>query len=451
MEFLPSAQWDDSIRGTDSVYWRSFWWKKSGAREFKLQFKYDIIPYNYELWINEIGSKNTFLNRNWWRQSYCYDMIDTKISYPFIFSAKFLPGEGKLLNVKVVRLQYDQSEDSTDCDECKLISNNELTIEYVQTSDCCWDIYFNSNTHCDSLTIPITMQFNSNNGINANFQPDNLALNPNYSADDNFWTFQFLLVHNARKKIGNVCISQGSDYISNIYVGNLVGDDPWHYYFYDTQILSCSNTFSSRCCDSLQIVPLTDSLKPEGCCFHFMVNNPLSCNYYGLIVRDRVHFNNPPSDIIIDSTFWVSKYNPNNPINFDTLVTESLCLTYFSDEYTEYFDFVFLGVDSSIQCIKSFTTDCNSKRQSLILEYLSAHPNPASESINIDYSILKDTEISLKLFTLKGDEIAIIEKGYKGKGKYSKYFDLSKFQSGLYLLRLEAEKDYKNFLIYIKR
>ncbi len=67
------------------------------------------------------------------------------------------------------------------------------------------------------------------------------------------------------------------------------------------------------------------------------------------------------------------------------------------------------------------------------------YPNPFNPSTTINFSLAKETNVSLKVFDLLGQEISsLVNNQFMNAGSYSYKFDASTLASGTYIYRLEA-------------
>lgn len=64
------------------------------------------------------------------------------------------------------------------------------------------------------------------------------------------------------------------------------------------------------------------------------------------------------------------------------------------------------------------------------------YPNPFNPSTTINYEIENESFVSLKVFDVVGNEIAILTNEIKKPGSYNVIFDGNNFSSGIYLIRL---------------
>jgi len=66
------------------------------------------------------------------------------------------------------------------------------------------------------------------------------------------------------------------------------------------------------------------------------------------------------------------------------------------------------------------------------------YPNPFNPSTNIEFSLVVDSKVSLRVFNVIGEEVASLLNETLTSGSHEITFDASAFNSGVYLYRLEA-------------
>lgn len=66
------------------------------------------------------------------------------------------------------------------------------------------------------------------------------------------------------------------------------------------------------------------------------------------------------------------------------------------------------------------------------------YPNPFNASTTIEYSLPEATDISLKLFNLAGQEVAVLASGAHAAGRHVVSLNASELSSGIYFYRLES-------------
>ncbi|RPI72879.1 MAG: T9SS C-terminal target domain-containing protein, partial [Ignavibacteriales bacterium] len=84
------------------------------------------------------------------------------------------------------------------------------------------------------------------------------------------------------------------------------------------------------------------------------------------------------------------------------------------------------------------------------------YPNPFNPSTKISYSLAVDSRVSLTIYNLLGQQVALLVNKEQPTGKYDYNFNAANLTSGTYFYRIEAAgKDGKSFtstkkMIYIK-
>lgn len=66
------------------------------------------------------------------------------------------------------------------------------------------------------------------------------------------------------------------------------------------------------------------------------------------------------------------------------------------------------------------------------------YPNPFNPVTNINYAIPKSGFVSLKVYNILGQEVAVLHQGFQTAGSYKADFDASQLSSGVYMYRLES-------------
>ncbi len=66
------------------------------------------------------------------------------------------------------------------------------------------------------------------------------------------------------------------------------------------------------------------------------------------------------------------------------------------------------------------------------------YPNPFNPTTQIDYSVPKNSFVSLKVYNVLGQEVATLFSGMQKAGNYVATFEASRFASGVYFYRLES-------------
>jgi hypothetical protein len=66
------------------------------------------------------------------------------------------------------------------------------------------------------------------------------------------------------------------------------------------------------------------------------------------------------------------------------------------------------------------------------------YPNPFNPTTTISYKLPETAYVTLKVYDIIGNEIAVLAEGSRGAGSYSVQFDASDFSSGVYIYRIAA-------------
>jgi hypothetical protein len=67
------------------------------------------------------------------------------------------------------------------------------------------------------------------------------------------------------------------------------------------------------------------------------------------------------------------------------------------------------------------------------------YPNPFNPSTTIEFSLPKQSKVTLKVYNMLGQEVATLVSATLSAGRYSSQFDASKLASGAYVYRLTAD------------
>ncbi len=67
------------------------------------------------------------------------------------------------------------------------------------------------------------------------------------------------------------------------------------------------------------------------------------------------------------------------------------------------------------------------------------YPNPFNPSTMIEFSIPKQSKVTLKVFNILGQEVATLVNGNLTAGRYSVDFNASQLAAGAYIYRLTAD------------
>lgn len=66
------------------------------------------------------------------------------------------------------------------------------------------------------------------------------------------------------------------------------------------------------------------------------------------------------------------------------------------------------------------------------------YPNPFNSFTVITYAVPEPAEVTLEVFNIQGQQVALLESGWKSAGEHSVHFDASRLASGIYIYRLST-------------
>ena len=79
------------------------------------------------------------------------------------------------------------------------------------------------------------------------------------------------------------------------------------------------------------------------------------------------------------------------------------------------------------------------------------HPNPFTDSTNIQYGLEKDTDIKLEILDINGRSIVTIHEGMQSAGNYAYRFDATDIAKGMYICKLTVNGEEKSIIKMIKQ
>ncbi|MDG5765982.1 T9SS type A sorting domain-containing protein [Balneolales bacterium ANBcel1] len=66
------------------------------------------------------------------------------------------------------------------------------------------------------------------------------------------------------------------------------------------------------------------------------------------------------------------------------------------------------------------------------------YPNPFNPTTSIDFALPESSQVTLSVYNMLGQQVAVLEEGHLSAGQHSVTFDAAGFSSGVYLYRLQA-------------
>jgi len=66
------------------------------------------------------------------------------------------------------------------------------------------------------------------------------------------------------------------------------------------------------------------------------------------------------------------------------------------------------------------------------------YPNPFNPTTNISYSIPQQSFVSIKVYNITGQEVAVLANGVQTEGHHQATFDAKNLASGIYIVRMNA-------------
>ena len=103
----------------------------------------------------------------------------------------------------------------------------------------------------------------------------------------------------------------------------------------------------------------------------------------------------------------------------------------FSDDFFFWSDSLTVIITGLTENVASIPTEYTLKQN---------YPNPFNPTTNIEFSVPKTSEVTLKIFNIVGQQVEILISDRLSAGSYSYEWDASKLASGVYLYRLQAGK-----------
>ncbi len=492
MRFLSTAEFEDSCKthqySTDTLLYQSYWWKRLGCRELTIPFNYNGTPNQFDgyiLHVSELGVGSHSLDSILypWREAKYYHKIDTTITEDGSVIIRMLPGEGKILKVRVVQL-INGGKDSSNgkhCTGCEVINDtSQFKIEVEKNrSDtvCCWDLKLINNSSCTFTNLPIDIDLPPENFSSSTFTSTNWASNTFSNQAYSFYYTQGIMQPHDTSTIGTICIPEGNNFTITITIGKLYGDTIYHCDRTWNFAFNCPCSDSS-CCNKItvndtSIVNDVCYQTIQQCCHPISINvteKYKQCCNNVFVIKAALKDSSPPSPGII----------PPNPINFNNgPYVMNLCFNVNTNPcgiYCKVFRIYFYNSEGTIICVKEDSVCCdfnpprgapkgfkksshddgNNKKiepndGELIIESFYCVPNPVNDEATIYYQQNKEEFTKTDLFNNLGELIKSIYSGYVNEGLQSYRFNTSNLSPGIYYVRLRAGKIIKMLTLIVIR
>jgi flagellar hook assembly protein FlgD len=69
------------------------------------------------------------------------------------------------------------------------------------------------------------------------------------------------------------------------------------------------------------------------------------------------------------------------------------------------------------------------------------YPNPFNPNTKIEYTIVKQTNVTLTISDILGREVSVLVNGKKNAGRYSVAWDATGVSSGIYIYTLQTDSE----------
>ncbi len=106
-----------------------------------------------------------------------------------------------------------------------------------------------------------------------------------------------------------------------------------------------------------------------------------------------------------------------------------------SENYTWFFDDLDVNVDVSDL---PTSADDNARDVPAAFELRQNYPNPFNPTTNIQFALPEQSDITLEVFNVMGQRVAVLAGGVYQAGQHTVEFDASELASGIYIYRLQA-------------
>jgi hypothetical protein len=149
------------------------------------------------------------------------------------------------------------------------------------------------------------------------------------------------------------------------------------------------------------------------------------------------------STIVPDSLPWTGVYFDGVPVKITALPNPGYKFTYWTSNTGE--------EEKNISFEKNISSDDKFTAHFEMMEFgLEAYPNPGNDQVTVSYELPEDSEVSLKLYSVMGNEVMDVVAGSMQKGgRHTVPFSMkgAGLANGLYIMKIEAGENSKAIMI----
>lgn len=160
---------------------------------------------------------------------------------------------------------------------------------------------------------------------------------------------------------------------------------------------------------------------------------------------------NVTDDFRLNRLVWIPEYVPNDLENIPFIELISKVDPGWDDNTKRQAEFVVDIQQEVVRYFVSYNTDDAEPIANETFEINSIFPNPASTTMNIQFSMDNPSQVDVELHNILGQKVALIESGYMTSGTHSVQFDVSNTPSGTYNVSILKNGKRINKLVNIIR
>ena len=125
-----------------------------------------------------------------------------------------------------------------------------------------------------------------------------------------------------------------------------------------------------------------------------------------------------PNDIVSSYNGKTIIYNLNGLLNTSEFVFESQPI-----------DLIIVSSDAEIVHLS----------EPIYFELREAYPNPFNPTTSLDFSLMVDSHVSIKVYNMQGREVAVLANNYYSSGNHTVNWSANEFSSGIYFVKMVSE------------